>query len=96
MVMNTIRDGVDFFSTGWRVLLGIILATVWITAFLYEIKAEVQNLSGKVDGYHSMVQIISNQNDKIEGILVEHIGKGGHDVMESRMKSVEKKLDNHN
>ena len=90
---ENVKDGVEFISTGWRLMISIVMATVWITGFLYDIKLKVENLSGKVDAYHSMVQIVSNQNDRIEELARQHSLKGGHEPMLERMKAIERRME---
>ena len=90
--LERVRDSIDFISTGWRLFLSVILATVWITAFLYDLKAGISNLKSTVEAYHTMVQVISDENDKIEAEIDLHLKTGGHDLMNLRVQHLEQHI----
>lgn len=87
---EVIQERIEYISTGWRMLISVVTATVWITIFLMNIKSDVKSISGKVDAYHEMVQTLSNENDRIIEHAKSHEKKPCHDIMCERYRVWEK------
>lgn len=90
--MQKVKEGVEFMSTGWRLFTSVVLATIWITAFIYDLKGDIEKLKVTVEAYHIQTKNMSTQIVNLQEKLWQHERLGGHDVMDNRVTNLERRL----